>query len=153
MQQDGIFLLAFRKQNHNNEYLMFSFLNAQTQYPMGSAAQSLGSPPCPYSVHSPCCCQDGGASFHLRNGPETSLNKQGACFSYKGSSFPFFGLFIRHPSTWYNLFLKNIYFYVIIFYPEVFYFILFFIGVWASLIAQSVKNPPVMQETWGLIPG
>ena len=30
MQQDGIFLLAFRKQNHNNEYLMFSFLNAKT---------------------------------------------------------------------------------------------------------------------------
>ena len=43
--------------------------------------------------------------------------------------------------------------FIIIFYPEVFYFILFFIGVWASLIAQSVKNPPVMQETWGLIPG
>ena len=89
-----------------------SYPQPQTLYPVGSAAQSLGSPPCPSSVHSPCCSQDGGASSHLRNGPETSLNKQGSCFSYKGSSFPFFGLFIRHPSTWYNIFLKNIYFYV-----------------------------------------
>ena len=43
--------------------------------------------------------------------------------------------------------------FIIFFYPEGFYFILFFIGVWASLIAQSVKNLPAMQETWGSIPG
>ena len=24
---------------------------------------------------------------------------------------------------------------------------------WASLVAQLVKNPPAMQQTWGLIPG
>ena len=42
--------------------------------------------------------------------------------------------------------------FIIFFYPEGFYFILFFIGVWASLIAQSVKNLPAMQETWGSIP-
>ena len=38
--------------------------------------------------------------------------------------------------------------FIIFFYPEGFYFILFFIGVWASLIAQSVKNLPAKQETW-----
>ena len=27
------------------------------------------------------------------------------------------------------------------------------IEIWASLIAQLVKNPPAMQETLGLIPG
>ena len=37
--------------------------------------------------------------------------------------------------------------FIIFFYPEGFYFILFFIGVWASLIAQSVKNLRAMQET------
>ena len=105
-----------------------SYPQRQTQHPVGSAAQRLGSPPCPSSVHSLCCSQDAGASSHLRNGPETSLNKQGACFSYKGSSFPFFGLFIRHPSTWYSLFSfkTGIFMLSIIFYPEVFLFYIIF---------------------------
>ena len=28
-----------------------------------------------------------------------------------------------------------------------------YLGIWASLIAQLVKNPPAMQETWVGFPG